>query len=128
MTVGLELFKFSAYAVLIAHLLHEATHYLVSWAVGGEPMMAINGIRDSGWLQYVGTLEVHHYQRLSGDAMHAIAVAPFGVGLMVSLLWLKYGAGVAGMELWMVVGWLVYSIIGLPNDMRFEAADAESPT
>lgn len=117
--------KEAAYAVLGAHLLHELTHYVIALVLLRNPSFGIFGIRESGIGRYIGTLHVDHdaypYVTLGDFAIH---VGPTVIGALAALWWILVGAPAP--EVWMVVGWFVYTLLGLPNDVRFRVVDDES--
>lgn len=104
----------SVLAYLAGSILHEATHYATAWAFHLRPTFGISKRRRI----YVD----HDSHSRPVDAV--VHFAPVFVGFFVAFLWLVNWPLELSVPL--LIGWVSYTLLGLPNDIRFQAVKSES--
>lgn len=90
-----------------AAVCHELTHWTVARAVGRE-----------AWIDW-RELNCYHHLPLAGPQPvdYLVGVAPVIVGSVVGAAWLVLGLDVT---IPTAVGWIVYTLNGIPNDFRID--------
>lgn len=106
-------------AYLAGTLLHEATHYGFAWLFGMNPKLRLTKSY-LFWRIHVNHDGYEHFA-ISDLLIH---LSPFYIGLLAAGWWVVQTPFYV--ELWMVVGWFSYTLLGLPNDLRFQVADDET--
>lgn len=107
----LETIKLSVYAVTLAFVAHEATHYGIALVLRRRPRFRWVGFDE-------GAFAVDHdagEELTVGD--YAIHAGPTLIGVVVAFWYLLAVMSVP--PLWAVLGWFTYTVVGAPNDLRF---------
>lgn len=104
----------SVLAYLAGSVLHEATHYVTAWAFHLRPAFGISARR---------RIYVEHdsHDQLVDAVVH---LAPVFVGLIIAIGWILNWPLELSVPL--IIGWVSYTLLGLPNDIRFQAIEDES--
>lgn len=114
----IELIKLSVYAIAVAVVCHEATHYLYAWAFHRNPRFRWVGFDEGGF-----AVDHDAGERLTFEDW-LIHAGPLINGVALAVGWaIVIGAWP---PLWAWLGWGTYTLVGAPNDLSFREVHDDS--
>lgn len=119
----LETIKLTTYAVAVAFVCHELTHFYLAWVFRRRPRFVWAGFNEGGLVvdhEYRTPLHAAFGKITPADVM--IHAGPSVVGVALGVVFVaEYNAWP---PVWLFVGWAVYTLLGVPNDLAFRHSAA----